>query len=275
MGPGKDEPAESLPTLDSDRPGAAPPASSGAWTEMAHAFGHFVESLCESPTPQGLLDATVGLLHSFQKVQDAQAGVLRSIYDDVELLRAQPFETAQLQLRDAARVGPGDPLFAHLLTQASASLYAAVPMSASKEERHVVTFHLGVVYAMQQRSDLAATWLKDSWDTGHEVLTDLVARAGDSHVVQHKSTAALAALAMAATSPIGVGVVAARKVEREKHRKKVAAEKAGQALESILPSINMTATCFNALGVPPAIPTVDLHSHRGHLVLGEEGAQPT
>lgn len=272
MGPSNDDGAESLPTLDSDRPGGEPAASSHNWGDMAHAFCHFVEVLTASPTPEAVLGAAVALLRSFHEVQDTQSAMLRSIYSDVELLRAQPFETAQLRLRDAARVGPGDPLYARLLTEASSNLYDAVPMSASKEERHVVSFHLGVVYAMQDRAGLAATWLKDSWDTGHEVLSDLVGRADDERVIQHKSTAALAALAIVASTPIGVGVVAAGKVERAKHRKKVAAEKAGHALESILPSINMTASCFNALGVSPKLPQVDLvHRHR-HLALREEKA---
>lgn len=195
-------------------------------------------------------------------------GMLRSIQQDVELLRTAAYNSALLLAGEAARVGPGDDHYATCLDQAIVSLFQALASCSSLEEQAVVQFHLGVVYLLRARCAGAQHWLLQSATTGRQVLEDLASRADDTHVIHHKATAGLAVLASMAAAPVALPADIALFVK--KHRKRARSKDAASALERLIPSVNASIACLNGLGDAPPVPLLAVRRSHGELVLEEQ-----
>lgn len=260
---------ERLPDLPADR-GAPPGAGDGgdSWGGVVAAFLRVVAQAAGAPGGAKSVDAVVDLLHALHRVQDDQAAMLRSIQEDVELLRTAAYNSAQLLVSEAARVGPADDHYATYLDQATLSLFQALASCSSLEEQAVVQFHLGVAYLLLERRADAQHWLLQSCTTGRQVLEDLTSRADDTHVIHHKATAGLAALASIAAAPVALPADIA--LLMKKHRKRALSKDAASALERLVPSVNASIACLNALGAAPPVPLLAVRRSHRELVLEQQ-----
>jgi|GEM_PF-5718868 len=265
-----------LPALDADEARAAGLDTAGhasAWGGVATSVARFAATALNLPGGSSSVDAAVDVLHALSGVQDAQTAMLESLAQEVQLLRAAPYKTALLLVGEAARVGPSGDGYEKFLGDASTQLYEAHSLCDSVEEQAVVEFHLGLVYMLLDKPSDAVYWLLESCKSGHKVLDDLAARAGDVTVVKHKSVAALTTLSSVVlwpvTLPIGAALLA------KKHEKRVASKAASATVEQFVPFVNTAADCYNSLGpATRAARIVVSRDRHGHLVLEEAGGDP-
>jgi hypothetical protein len=116
----------------------------------------------------------VDLALALSGVNDAQTELLKSIKADTLLLRKEPLQTAVTLMAEAKRVGPGDESWAQFLNKAIDSLYRAISLAASSEERAVVQFGLACAYLTLNKLSDAQYWIGESVKSERTVLAALL-----------------------------------------------------------------------------------------------------
>jgi hypothetical protein len=109
-------------------------------------------------------------------------------------------------------------------------------LAASVQERALVEFYLGSVYALDGRPNDAEYWLQQSYESARSVVIALGSEAENVKVLHSKTTAALTYL-----YPAGALVVPA------KLKKVWTAERASTSLQGFLPFVNCVARSFNSV----------------------------
>ena len=261
MAKGKKD-SSALPALTSDRLPTAKTAHDHDWQGVAGAFSHFVWVASSSAAnPAQLIEAATKLIGALHASQDQQMQVLKVIQEDAELLRTAAFKTAMISLQDAALVGPTSDRYTGLLEEAARELKDAWATCASLEEEFYVAFLLGNTWLLLNERALASEWVRRSYETGHDLVTELASRADDTRLMEHKSSSALATMTGAVLPVVGVGMMMKR------HAKKSKAKDAKGALEAVIPWYNTAVSCLNALTEGDPVPLVEIGRKHRHLVL--------
>lgn len=203
------------------------------WMGVASAFEQYAVEISGVPGAS----SAVGVLSALYGVEDAQAAMLGTIERNVSLLREGPFQSGRLLLREAGRVGAADPEYQHFLSTARDHFYDARGVAASVQERAIVEFYLGTVYALDGRPKDAEYWLQQAYDSARSVVTSLASEARDVKVLHSKSSTA----ALSYIYPAGALVIPA------KLKKVWAAEHASSALEAFAPFVNCVVRSLNSL----------------------------
>jgi hypothetical protein len=192
--------------------------------------------------------------------------MLSTIDRNVRLLREGPFKTGQLLLAEAGRVGPGDDAYSGFLHDARGHFYDAHELVASIQERALVEFYLGSVYALEGRPADAAHWLEQAHESAAQVMIELGSTADNVKVLHSRKTAA----ALTWFYPAGMFVVPA------KMKKVWTAERASSALAAFLPFINSVARSYNVLSPRSQLAPMELeHERDGSITLDTGTAHAT
>lgn len=180
----------------------------------------------------------VDLVVALSAVGDAQTELLKSIKSDTLLLRQEPLQTAVTLMGEAERVGPSDERWAQFLKQAVDSLYRAVSLAASSDEKAIVYFGLGCAYLTLDKSGDARHWIEKSVQSEREALDAFLGKFTsivDTRRSKVKKIRPLDyAILMSTNTPIGMEFV----------RKRTArVEKRVESFTHFLPFINSVEIC--------------------------------
>jgi hypothetical protein len=116
----------------------------------------------------------IDLVLALSGVGDAQTELLKSIKADTLLLRREPLQTAVTLMNEAKRVGPGDERWAQFLYSAIDSLYQAIGLSKSPEERAIVQLGLACAYLTLDKPRDARHWIEESVESERAALNTLL-----------------------------------------------------------------------------------------------------
>jgi hypothetical protein len=227
-----------LPALAPDEPGGS------RWAGLAGALERYAADVSGMPGAGSAIDVLRGLYG----VEDAQSAMLATIERDVKLLSEGPFKSGQLLLSEAQRVGTQDPEYPQFLQQARDHFYDAHGLASSIQERALVEFHLGAVYALEGRRSDAEYWLGQSHESARQVIAELGAAAKNVKVLHSRGTAA----ALTYLYPAGMFVIPA------KLKKVWSAERASGALEAFLPFLDCVTRAFNSISSDKQLPALKL-----------------
>jgi hypothetical protein len=219
------------------------------WTGLASAFEHYAIDISGVPGAS----SAVGVLSALYGVEDAQAAMLGTIERNVSLLREGPFQSGRLLLQEAGRVGAADPEYQHFLSTARDHFYDARALAASVQERAIVEFNLGAVYALEGRPKDAEYWLRQAYDSARSVVTGLASGAKDVKVLHSKATTAAAS----SFYPAGALLLPA------KLKKVWDAEHASRALEAFVPFVNCVVRSFNSLSTDERLEPMEMSRSSG------------
>jgi hypothetical protein len=135
-----------------------PSSAYGQWAGIAKTAIEIALSVNGVPGAGAVANLLVGLT----PLGEAQSQLLASIKKDTQLLRKEPFRTAKTAMAEAWRVGPNDPRYGEFLNEARQSLYRALSLTASLQEKAVVEFDIALIYASLTMQSDALHWLRQS-----------------------------------------------------------------------------------------------------------------
>ena len=136
-----------------------PVAAQQQWVNVAKAASELVDAVTGVPVA-GL---AVALLRAISGAEDAQTAMLKSIAQDVSLIREGPFRSAQKYLEIARANGRKHPRYEHQLGQAQHQLVLAYGHAGSAQEKSVICYHLGLVALLRSDIDQADPKLRESY----------------------------------------------------------------------------------------------------------------
>ena len=193
-----------------------------------------------------MTDLGLGLVRSLLDIEQAQMRALRSIDENVRLLKDGPAKTGRILLEQAQRAS--DPERAEeLINEANKKFYDALPLASDPREAVVVKMHLGVTALRLGYREESQDWLSDAYmEIVREVLA-LAERTGNVKVIEGK-------MSYVGLLAGGVWFVALKKLKGRKQRAKGSgadadpsfSRKSEGALRELLPVVTCLAVIHNA-----------------------------
>jgi hypothetical protein len=158
----------------------------GLWINLASMGNQWARALATSNV-FSMTELGLGLVKSLLDIEQAQMRALRSIDENVRLLRDGPASTGRILLEQAQHAT--DPNRAHrFVERANEKFYDALPLASDEREKVVVKMHIGVTALLLGQRDEAQRWLNEAYmETVGEVVA-LASQTGTVKVIENKKS---------------------------------------------------------------------------------------
>ncbi len=224
---------------------------SARWVDLAQAGTHLALAVAKGDT--GALTEPAGaLVRALLDVEDAQSRLLKSIDDNVRLLRDGPFKTGRLYLREAHRLVDSPERSEKFVERAQEQFYEAHALATQPMDRAAVEMHIALAAILLGLPDDARHWLGEAYAKAAFQARELADETGNTKVIRGRG------IAQAATAYLTMGTSAAY-LAAKKIRRTRSSNRAKAGLRGVLPLVGCIATLHTATGADPTeLPVLEL-----------------
>ena len=224
---------------------------SARWVDLAHAGTQLALAVAKGDT--GALTEPAGaLVRALLDVEEAQTRLLKSIDDNVKLLRDGPFKTGRLYLHEAHRLVDSPERSEKFVERAQEQFYEAHALATQPMDRAAVEMHIALAAILLGLTDDARHWLEQAYAKAAFQARELADETGNTKVVKGRG------IAQAATAYLTMGTSAAY-LAAKKIRRTRSSNRAKEGLRGVLPLVSCIASLHTATGADPAeLPALEL-----------------
>ncbi len=221
------------------------------WVNLAKAGGDLVVALSKGEVGEALEPAKT-LARALLEVEEAQVRLLRSIDDNVKLLRDGPFSTGRLHLSEAHRLVADPVRCRRHIDRAEDHFFEAHGLSAELIDQASVEMHIALIAILQGYHEDALHWLAQAYARASLKARELAEETGNTRV--KKGRGIVQGVTAYFTIGASAAYLAAKKIKRTRSDKR-----AQEGLRVVLPLVNCISSLHHASGgEPSALPALRL-----------------
>ena len=237
-------------------------ADTARWVDLAQAGGHLALAAAEGDIGV-LIEPAGALFRALLDVEEAQARLLRSIDENVKLLRDGPFKTGRLYLSEAHRLVQSPERCAQFVERAQEQFYQAHALTTEPMDQAMVEMHIGLAAILLGQPDDSRHWLAQAYEKAAHKAYDLAAETGNTKVLKGRGIVQGATALM--TYGASAAYLGAKKAKRARSNKR-----AQNDLRGVLPLVTCIASLYRASGTGsvalPALALIETKTDHFELV---------